>query len=32
MLAALEMVDCVVVFDQDTPLELVEQLRPDVRW
>jgi rfaE bifunctional protein nucleotidyltransferase chain/domain len=30
VLAALEMVDCVVVFDQDTPLELIERLRPDV--
>lgn len=30
VLAALETVDCVVVFDQDTPLELVNALRPDV--
>jgi rfaE bifunctional protein nucleotidyltransferase chain/domain len=30
VLAALEMVDAVVVFDQDTPLELVRLLRPDV--
>jgi rfaE bifunctional protein nucleotidyltransferase chain/domain len=30
VVAALEMVDCVVVFDQDTPLELIERLRPDV--
>jgi D-beta-D-heptose 7-phosphate kinase/D-beta-D-heptose 1-phosphate adenosyltransferase len=30
VLAAFEMVDCVVVFDQDTPLELIEHLRPDV--
>jgi rfaE bifunctional protein nucleotidyltransferase chain/domain len=30
VLAALEMVDCVVVFDQDTPLELIRALRPDV--
>ncbi len=30
VLAALEVVDCVVVFDQDTPLELVRTLRPDV--
>ena len=30
VLAAFEMVDCVVVFDQDTPLELIRQLRPDV--
>ena len=28
--AAFEMVDCVVVFEQDTPLELIELLRPDV--
>jgi D-beta-D-heptose 7-phosphate kinase/D-beta-D-heptose 1-phosphate adenosyltransferase len=30
VIAALEMVDCVVVFEQDTPLELVQLLRPDV--
>jgi D-beta-D-heptose 7-phosphate kinase/D-beta-D-heptose 1-phosphate adenosyltransferase len=30
VLAALEMVDAVVVFEQDTPLELVSWLRPDV--
>ena len=30
VLAALEMVDCVVVFEQDTPLELIRALRPDV--
>ena len=30
VLAALEMVDCVVLFDQDTPLELIRVLRPDV--
>ena len=30
VLAAFEMVDCVVLFDQDTPLELIERLRPDV--
>lgn len=30
VLAALECVDAVVVFDQDTPLELVAQLQPDV--
>jgi rfaE bifunctional protein nucleotidyltransferase chain/domain len=30
VLAAFEMVDCVVVFEQDTPLELIELLRPDV--
>ena len=30
VLAALETVDAVVVFDQDTPLELVRRLRPDV--
>ena len=30
VLAALAMVDVVVVFDQDTPLELITELRPDV--
>ena len=30
VLSALEMVDCVVVFGEDTPLELVRALRPDV--
>ena len=30
VLAALEMVDAVVAFEQDTPLELVVALRPDV--
>ena len=30
VLAALAAVDCVVVFDQDTPLELIRHLRPDV--
>lgn len=30
VLAALAMVDAVVVFDQDTPLELIRRLRPDV--
>ena len=30
VIAAFEMVDCVVVFEQDTPLELIELLRPDV--
>ncbi len=30
MVAALGSVDCVVVFDQDTPLALIERLRPDV--
>ena len=30
VLAALAMVDAVVVFDQDTPLELVRWLEPDV--
>lgn len=30
VLAALSMVDCVTVFDQDTPLELVQLLQPDV--
>jgi rfaE bifunctional protein nucleotidyltransferase chain/domain len=30
VLAALAMVDAVVVFEQDTPLELIEALAPDV--
>ena len=30
VLAALAMVDAVVVFDEDTPLELVRGLEPDV--
>ena len=30
VLAALAMVDCVAVFEQDTPLELVQLLQPDV--
>ncbi len=30
VLAALEMVDCIVVFGEDTPLELIRELRPDV--
>ena len=30
VLAAVEMVDCVVVFEEDTPLELIRALRPDV--
>jgi D-beta-D-heptose 7-phosphate kinase/D-beta-D-heptose 1-phosphate adenosyltransferase len=30
VLAAFEMVDCVVLFEQDTPLELVTTLKPDV--
>jgi D-beta-D-heptose 7-phosphate kinase/D-beta-D-heptose 1-phosphate adenosyltransferase len=30
VLAALEMVDCVVLFEDDTPLQLVNALRPDV--
>ncbi|MFN2564703.1 MAG: D-glycero-beta-D-manno-heptose 1-phosphate adenylyltransferase [Gemmatimonadaceae bacterium] len=30
VLAALEPVDAVVVFDEDTPLELIRHLRPDV--
>ncbi len=30
VLAAFEMVDAVVVFDEDTPLELVTHLQPDV--
>ncbi len=30
VLAAVAVVDCVAVFDQDTPLELIELLQPDV--
>ena len=30
VIAALEVVDCVVLFEQDTPLELVLELKPDV--
>jgi len=30
VLAALEAVDAVVVFDEDTPLDLIRHLRPDV--
>ena len=30
LLAALACVDCVVLFDTDTPLELIKRLRPDV--
>jgi rfaE bifunctional protein nucleotidyltransferase chain/domain len=30
MMAALESVDLVTWFDEDTPLELIEQVRPDV--
>jgi rfaE bifunctional protein nucleotidyltransferase chain/domain len=30
VLAAMSVVDCVTVFDQDTPRELIEVLRPDV--
>ena len=30
VLAALASVDCVVLFDQDTPLELIKALKPDV--
>jgi D-beta-D-heptose 7-phosphate kinase/D-beta-D-heptose 1-phosphate adenosyltransferase len=30
VLAALAAVDCVVLFDEDTPRELIEALRPDV--
>lgn len=30
VVAAFEMVDCVVVFEEDTPLELIRHLRPDV--
>jgi rfaE bifunctional protein nucleotidyltransferase chain/domain len=30
VLAAMESVDIVVLFDEDTPMELVRQVRPDV--
>ena len=30
VLAAFEMVDCIVLFEEDTPLQLVRALRPDV--
>jgi rfaE bifunctional protein nucleotidyltransferase chain/domain len=30
LVAALGAVDCVVVFDEDTPLALIERIRPDV--
>lgn len=30
LIAALAAVDCVVLFDEDTPLELIRTLRPDV--
>ncbi len=30
VVAALECVDCVVIFGEDTPLELISALRPDV--
>jgi D-beta-D-heptose 7-phosphate kinase/D-beta-D-heptose 1-phosphate adenosyltransferase len=30
VLAALEAVDAIVLFDEDTPLALVEALRPDI--
>jgi len=30
LLSALECVDLVVIFDQDTPLELITELRPDI--
>jgi rfaE bifunctional protein nucleotidyltransferase chain/domain len=30
VLAALAMVDCVTVFEQDTPLDLIQLLQPDV--
>lgn len=30
VLAALSSVDCVVVFDEDSPADLIEQIRPDV--
>lgn len=30
LIAALAAVDCVVIFDEDTPLDLIRALRPDV--
>jgi len=30
VVAAFEAVDCVVIFDEDTPLELIQALEPDV--
>ena len=30
MLAALEMVDAVILFDEDTPYSLIEAIRPDI--
>jgi D-beta-D-heptose 7-phosphate kinase/D-beta-D-heptose 1-phosphate adenosyltransferase len=30
VLAAIEAVDCVVIFDEDTPLQLIRALEPDV--
>lgn len=30
VIAAFEAVDCVVVFDEDTPIELIQALEPDV--
>ncbi|HEY4968159.1 MAG TPA: D-glycero-beta-D-manno-heptose 1-phosphate adenylyltransferase, partial [Puia sp.] len=30
MLASLLMIDAVIIFDEDTPLELIELVRPDV--
>lgn len=30
VIAALAAVDCVVLFDEDTPLALIQRLRPDV--
>lgn len=30
MVAALDMVDAVVVFDEETPAEIIDRLRPDV--
>ena len=30
VLAALEAVDAVILFDEDTPLNLIDELRPDV--
>ena len=30
LLASLEFVDCVILFDEDTPMEIIKNLRPDV--
>ena len=30
LLAALDVVDCIVIFDEDTPLEAIKAVRPDI--